>query len=98
LPSGETLGSVSVASLAAVRFTGGLLPSAAAEKMSRLVEVGSIRPASRSVKKSVRPSALQAISSTPPNGLEGASPTRFGGDRRAGADRPPVGHSEGEYA
>ena len=47
---GETVGNVSVASFASVRLTGWALPSAGAAKMSRLVDSGSIRPASRSAK------------------------------------------------
>src|SRR3546814_8446070 len=66
---------VSVASLASVRLTGAAPPSAGTAKMSRLVDSGSIRPASRSAKNNVLPSALQAISSAPPKGLDGLSPT-----------------------
>jgi len=50
LPSGDTRGWVSVASLASVRLRGAAEPSAGAAKMSRLVDSGSMRPASRRAK------------------------------------------------
>src|SRR3982751_2159631 len=62
-------------SLASVRFLGGALPALGTANISRLVDLASIRPASRKVKYKVRPSGENVSSSPPPNGLDGVSPT-----------------------